>query len=64
MIEPITYRKIYDEKGGFSHLELLQGNNAIKISLAGKGTHYASNRWEEVQKNINSLKEGTLKEIS
>lgn len=62
MLEPITYRKVYGKNGEFEHLELCQGGNVIKISLALEGTHYAGYRWDEVAKVVSSFADRARKE--
>lgn len=54
MLENITIKQVFDDKGGFQYLELWQGSNHIDISLASSDIDVAhhSFKWQVLQKII------------
>jgi Holliday junction resolvasome RuvABC endonuclease subunit len=50
-MQPISIKRVYDEHNSFSHLELIQGNSCIKISLASSVLDIQKKqyKWEELK---------------
>ena len=63
-MEQITIRRIYNSTGDFSHIELEQGGNIIKLSFArtdlDSGKH--SYKWEELKDLIDKHQLAVRKE--
>ena len=64
-MQPITTKRVYDDKGGFTHLELIQGQNRIVISLSDSSTlvKRPSYNWDILQDIINKHKEDIRKYV-
>jgi hypothetical protein len=58
MLEPIIVKQVLDESGTFNHLELWQGNQHIKVSLAStvldSGHH--TWKWDNIKKIVDEMK--------
>lgn len=53
MIEPITYRKVYDKTGYLTAIELVQGSNAIQVTIKNKlDSGLSGHAWQDVKKIV------------
>jgi hypothetical protein len=61
MPKDIYIKRVYDKDGGFSHLELIQGDNTLRIKLGNDLDRPQSYRWEQlkmvVDKQIQQIKD-------
>lgn len=55
MLQPITYKQVLDSEGFLTHIELCQGDQQIRINLAGEGSHKNPSRWAEVRRVVDGL---------
>ncbi len=55
----IVVKEVLDEEGGFSHLELWQGDNVIKISLSDTSltSSRKNDRWNTLKEMIDKIVE-------
>ena len=54
--EEIVYRLVYDNKGAFTHLELVEGVHHVNI-IFSEGLHPNSHRWEEIRDTTDRIAE-------
>lgn len=60
----ITYRRVYDQQGSFKHLELIQGNNVIKLKNKNPlDSGRSGDSWQDVKIIIENQLEAVRNEI-
>ena len=60
----ITYRRVYDQQGSFKHLELIQGNNVIKLKNKNPlDSGRSGDAWQDVKVIVDSQLEAIRNEI-
>ena len=51
----ITYRRVYDQQGSFKHLELIQGNNVIRLKNKNPlDSGRSGDAWQDVKVIVDS----------
>lgn len=61
-MDKITFRKIYDNKGDYSHIELVQGENTIRLYTTPATSTPTGAKWQEIRTTMDNLVEDIKQE--